>query len=277
MGKFNLADAAKAILTEGSKETFQANISSTQGGKDKPAKLPTSVAYGTKDAGQVGQSPEEMKDANPDYTKGVPTATPPGATPPVGSEPMQKLKGQPGESEGSEHDVVQEPSTDYSSIRDRVKAKLAKQTMQPNPGATFQSYGEETEEEEGELVSEEEKGEGHEDAAEDKAMIKKAIQKEKMKEREEFWNHLETEAVKNPKHQLVANILSKSTSGSALAASLNSNQVATGPIVSNEDQDEDASNVSYEKIEAEAREVINSVQLFNAFAVNVFFCIGEAS
>ena len=95
MGKFNLADAAKAILTEGSKETFQANISAKHGGQDKPAKLPTSVAYGTKDAGKVGDAPEEMKDGNPDYTKGVPTATPPGATPPVGAEPMKKLKGQP--------------------------------------------------------------------------------------------------------------------------------------------------------------------------------------
>lgn len=85
-------------------------------------------------------------------------------------------------------------------------------------------------------------------------------EKEKMKEREEFWSHLETEAVKNPKHQLVANILSKSTSGSALAASLNSNQAAVGLIASNEDQDEDASNVSYEKIEAEAREVMNSAK-----------------
>lgn len=80
-------------------------------------------------------------------------------------------------------------------------------------------------------------------------------EKEKMKEREEFWNQLEAEAIKNPKHQLVANFLSKSTSGGALAASLNAAQAAAGPAPSNEDQDEDASNVSYEKIEAEAREV----------------------
>ena len=182
MGKFNLADAAKAILTEGAKETFGANISSKQGGKDKPSKLPTSVAYGTKDAGKVGDAPEKMDDTNPDYTKGVPTATPPGATPPVGSEPMAKLKGQPGDS-GSSTTPVQEPATDYSSIRDRVKAKLAKQTMQPNPGATFQSYDEETEED-GEVVSEE-KGEGHEDEKEDKALIKKMMKKEKMKEQME--------------------------------------------------------------------------------------------
>ena len=184
MGNLNLADAAKAILTEGAKETFGSNISSKQGGKDKPSKLPTSVAYGNKDAGKVGDAPEEMDDTNPDYTKGTPSATPPGATPPVGAQPMAKLKGQPGEGTGTT--PVQEPATDYSSIRDRVKAKLAKQTMQSNPGATFQSYGEETEED-GELVAEaeSEKGEGHEDAAQDKAMIKKMMKKEKMKEQME--------------------------------------------------------------------------------------------
>jgi hypothetical protein len=183
MGNFNLADAAKAILVEGAKESFDSNISSKQGGKDKPSKLPTSVAYGNKDVGKVGDAPEEMDDTNPDYTKGTPSATPPGATPPVGSQPMAKLKGQPGEDSAAGTTPVQEPATDYSSIRDRVKAKLAKQTMQPNPGATFQSYGEETEEE-GEVVAEE-KEEGHEDAKQDKAMIKKMMKKEKMKEQME--------------------------------------------------------------------------------------------
>ena len=55
--------------------------------------------------------------------------------------------------------------------------------MQSNPGATFQSYGEETEED-GEVVAEE-KEEGHEDAKQDKAMIKKMMKKEKMKEQME--------------------------------------------------------------------------------------------
>ena len=187
MGNLNLADAAKAILTEGAKETFGSNVSSKYSGQDKPSKLPTSVAYGQKDAGEVGHSPEEMDDTNPDYTKGVPSATPPGATPPVGSQPMMKLKGQPQEHEGSEHAVVQEPSTDYSSIRDRVKAKLAKQTMQPNPGATFQSYGEEAESDDEVMAEEmsEKEEKGHEDAAQDKAMIKKMMKKEKMKEQME--------------------------------------------------------------------------------------------
>jgi hypothetical protein len=182
MGNLNLADAAKAVLTEGAKESFDSNISSKQGGKDKPSKLPTSVAYGNKDAGEVAGVVDKMGDQGGDYTKGTPTATPPGATPPVGSEPAKKLSGQPADS-GAGTTPVQEPATDYSSIRDRVKAKLAKQTFQSNPGATFQSYGEETEED-GEVVAEE-KEEGHEDAKQDKAMIKKMMKKEKMKEQME--------------------------------------------------------------------------------------------
>jgi len=80
--------------------------------------------------------------------------------------------------------TAQEPATDYGSIRDRIMAKLAKQTMSPNPGATFQSYASEEEELEGEVVSEaeHEKEEGHEDSAQDKAMIKKMMKKQKMKQ-----------------------------------------------------------------------------------------------
>ena len=177
MGKFNLTDAAKAILTEGAKENFEASVRS--GHKDGPSKLPTSVAYGTKDVGEVADEIKKQDDETGDYTKGTPTATPPGATPPVGSQPAQKLTG-PADSQGSEHKAVQADATDYNAIRDRIKAKLAPQMMQANPGATFQSYAEEEEHEEASL--EEEKEEGHEDAAEDKKMIKAMMKKQKMKE-----------------------------------------------------------------------------------------------
>lgn len=176
MGKFNLTDAAKAILTEGAKETFDASVS--RGHKDAPSKLPTSVAYGTKDAGEVAGEIKKTDDDTGDYTKGTPTATPPGATPPVGSQPAEKLSG-PADSQGSEHKAVQAAATDYNAIRDRIKAKLAPQMMQANPGATFQSYAEEKVEAE-EVVAEEK--EGHEDAAEDKKMIKSMMKKQKMKE-----------------------------------------------------------------------------------------------
>lgn len=158
MGKFNLSEAAKDILS--------GNVSAKQSGQDKPAKLTGDVAYGTKEVGDIGTEVTKTTDAGPDATKGVPTATPPGAKPPVGSEPAKKLKGQPAE---------------QGSV-DQPEGKPMKQTMAKNPGATFQSYGEESETEE-EVISEAEKeDEGHEDEKEDKAMMKKMKMKEKMKE-----------------------------------------------------------------------------------------------
>jgi hypothetical protein len=154
MGK--LTDAAKQLL-EGSKETFDANIAQKRGqrGSDKHPKgevgddkLPTSAAYGTHDAGIVGHNPQKMDDELPDYLKGTPSATPPGATPPVGTQPngvgASKPQGQPQETMGRK-DIMHPAQTvanQYDSIRDRVASPKAKQTMQSNPGAHFQSYGE---------------------------------------------------------------------------------------------------------------------------------------
>ena len=180
MTKFNLSEAAKSILAnEGAKETLDASVASKRGGQDKPQRLPATVQG---DVGKIGDTPQEEKDSMPQFTKGVPSATPPGAKPPVGSEPMPKLKGQPNQSMGTDDDPVQQPATDYSSIRDRIKAKLAPQTMKPNPGATFQSYGEETETDE-DMVAEEKEEKGHEDEAQDKALIKKMMKKETQKEK----------------------------------------------------------------------------------------------
>ena len=151
MAKYNLSEAAKEVLVnEGSKETFDTNIKAKQGqrGSNKPevgtSKLNTSIVPGQQDVGQIGDSPEEENDGLPDYTKGTPTATPPGATPPVGSEPMKKLDGQPQETMGRKDisHATQSSATDYSAIRDRIAGKMAPQTFEKNPGATFQSYGE---------------------------------------------------------------------------------------------------------------------------------------
>ena len=183
MANFNLSEAAKAILTEGSKESLDSNVSSKRSGGDKPQKLKASVQG---DVGKIGDSPNDINDPNPDYTKGVPTAKPPGATPPVGQEPMKKLAPQPANDKAGDTGAVnmgghQGSENSYDSIRDRIKAKLAKSTMQPNPGAAQMHVPEETETDE--EVFEEEKEEGHEDAAQDKAMIKAAMKKEKMKEK----------------------------------------------------------------------------------------------
>ena len=154
----NLTDAAKNILSEDSKSTFDANIASkrgqrghegTQGQKGMVGqdKLPSSTVTGQQDAGEIGQSPEEKDDQLPQYTKGTPSATPPGATPPVGSEQdgvgITKATG-PQDHMGRADliNTAQSPATDYSAIRDRIAGKLAPQTFAANPGATFQSYAE---------------------------------------------------------------------------------------------------------------------------------------
>jgi hypothetical protein len=161
MAKFNLSEAAKQIMDiqEDSKSTFDANIAAKRAMRGqtgtKPEvgadKLNASVAYGEKEAGLVGQSPEKDDDSLPDYLKGTPQATPPGATPPVGSEKdgvgYTHPKGQPQETMGRT-DIMkgaQRDATPYENIRDRVKYAAPPQTFMKNPGATFQNYGEDIE------------------------------------------------------------------------------------------------------------------------------------
>ena len=155
MGKFNLSEAAKDIL--------QGTVNSKKSGQDKPEKLTGDVAYGTKEV-SIGGPVTKTTDALPDYTSGSPTATAPGATPPVGSEPMKKLSAQPAQSGAAE----------------QPEGKTGKNQMPLNKGSVgVQTY--EESESEGDVFAEE-KDEGHEDEAEDKKMIKKMMNKEKMKE-----------------------------------------------------------------------------------------------
>jgi len=146
MGNFNLTEAAKEIL--------DANVSAKRGGQQHgvgDTALKADVAYGSKSAGMIGQSPEKSTDELPDYLKGVPSATPPGATPPVGSEKdgvgATKPEGQPQETQGRTDLIyVKKPDAeDYENIRDRVKYSAPGQTFEKNPGATFQNYGEDIE------------------------------------------------------------------------------------------------------------------------------------
>jgi hypothetical protein len=160
--KFNLSEAAAEILNK--------SISSAKKGTEGPSKLPTSVVAGQKDVGEIGTQVTKTTDSGPDATKGVATATPPGATPPVGSEPAKKLSGQPAE-KGS----VEAP-----------EGKPGVQKMEKNKnGVGIQSYGgqkNEEVEEDGEVVAEAEDKEGHEDEKQDKAMMKKMMAKKGLKE-----------------------------------------------------------------------------------------------
>lgn len=141
MKRFNLSEAAKEIL--------DASVASKQGSQDGPKKLDISVAYGSKDAGLVGKSPTKKDDELPDYLKGTPKATPPGATPPTGAQPdgvgATKPEGQPQETMGRS-DLIQtkqDDATTREALRDRKKRVPAEQTMSANPGANLQAYGEE--------------------------------------------------------------------------------------------------------------------------------------
>lgn len=163
MGKYNLSEAAKEVLNlaEDSKSDFEANVRAKQGqraqGGTKPevgaSKLPTSVVSGQQDVGDVGHAPYKETDDNPDYTRGVPSATPPGATPPVSSEPMHRMSGQPQETMGRS-DVKtskQYDPTEYVSVRDRKKYSAPAQTFHANPGAMSPMVPEETDYMDGEM------------------------------------------------------------------------------------------------------------------------------
>lgn len=171
MSKFNLSEAAKNIL-EGAKENLEASVASKRGSGDKGGKLSGEVAYGTKEVGGI------TSDKGVEATKGVPTATPPGATPPVGSEPMKKLAPQPGQSQGrsdlgGDKDAVVQNDPAYV---DRKGSATPAQKMAKNAGATFQSYGEESEVDDENVIEEEES------AAQERKEARHAKMKMRMKE-----------------------------------------------------------------------------------------------
>lgn len=160
MGTFNLSEAAKEILSA------SAASKQTSGEKFGLGKKLAADEQGK--AGDIGGEVTQTTDGGPQATKGAPTAKAPGATPPVGSEPMKRLKPQPAQ-QGSANQPEGTPG---------------RQTMAKNPGAQFMAQQEEEEFEDEDLLDEEkEDDEGHEDAAQDRKMIKSMLKKEKMKEK----------------------------------------------------------------------------------------------
>jgi hypothetical protein len=187
--KYNLSEAAAEILA--------ASVNSKRSQRDSgSSKLSGDVAYGTKEVGDIGTRVTKTNDMGPSAYKGAPTATPPGATPPVGSEPMKRLSGDLNQQAKGRSDLVADDEAgqksigdaDYKSRSSGKASPLAQQKFAKNAGATFQSYGEAVEEEEYEEEDleeddvleegEKESGEGHEDAAQDKKMMKKMMKSE---------------------------------------------------------------------------------------------------
>ena len=127
-------------LSEAAADILGGNVAAKRSGQDSfglGKKLnPAAVAQGEVEIN--AKAVTSSQDANPDYTKGTPTATPPGATPPVGSEKdgvgATKPQGQPQETQGRS-DVAtptKTDATDYEKIRDRVKYSAPAQTFHAN-------------------------------------------------------------------------------------------------------------------------------------------------
>ena len=158
MSKLNLSEAAAKILegdAASNLATSKAKAPSASFGDGYKPSV-TAPQQSKKDIGRNGYSTD---DEALDPTDGVPTATAPGKTPPVGSEPMKKLATQPGEKSGRS-DLAKSPEIEPETSKaaekgERTKATLASVKKQGNPKAvTSANEGEEEEEYEEEELEE---------------------------------------------------------------------------------------------------------------------------
>ena len=138
MSKLNLSEAAAEILQQ---SKAKAGSESFGVGHKPSAKAPQQTAV------EIGTAGHKTTDDNYDATKGVPTATPPGTKPPVGSEKFgdSPSKGstsadfaaQPNAKDGRK-DLAVSPEDGENTDKekaDRKKGPIAKQTFSANPGA----------------------------------------------------------------------------------------------------------------------------------------------
>jgi hypothetical protein len=97
-------------------------------------KLGTTPGQKISDLGTAGH---KATDSNYDAAKDAPRAVPPGQSPPVGSEPMKKLSGEPQQTAGRK-DLAGSPEGGETPEQDKVNRKkgpLPKKTFQANKGA----------------------------------------------------------------------------------------------------------------------------------------------
>ena len=128
MSKLNLSEAAAQIL--------QTSVNNSHKDKFGPGYRQSVKTPGQSEVMDIDTAGYKSTDNNYDFTKGVPTATPPGQTPPTGSEPMKKLKPQPQETEGRK-DIASSPEDldpeSKEEISDRKSSKKAKAATEPKP------------------------------------------------------------------------------------------------------------------------------------------------
>lgn len=141
----------KLKLSEAAADILGGNVAAKRSGQDSfglgKSLNPAGVHQGQVD---VGHTPTKTTDANPDYTKGVPTATAPGKTG-LGKQTdgvgATKLSG-PQDSEGQAVVDAEQDADDLATIADRKPGKKPTQTMQANPGALTTAEEVESDEEE---------------------------------------------------------------------------------------------------------------------------------
>lgn len=157
MSKLNLSEAAAKILEGDAASNLNASKAKAPSAPFGDGYKPnvTAPQQSKKDIGKNGYSTD---DSALDPTDGVPTATAPGKTPPVGSEPMKKLATQPGDNQGRS-DLAKspevEPETSSAAEKgERTKATLASVKKQGNPKAVTACEGEDEEEFEDEELEE---------------------------------------------------------------------------------------------------------------------------
>jgi len=171
--KFNISEAAADILAG---TAYKRTGDQVFGGGKK-------VAADEQGMEDIGHTPQKTTSPLPAYTKGVPSATAPGATPPVGQQSdgvgATKSTG-PQDSQGRS-DLVHPPKLDQTSdddIRDRKKYSAPGATQQPNKGAVAPYVPEETESDD-EVISEAGK-------KDDESMAHEKKEKMKMKMKEDI-------------------------------------------------------------------------------------------
>ena len=128
----------KLKLSEAAADILHGNVAAKRSGQDSfglgkslnPAGVHTSQI-------DLGAAHTKTTEANPDYTKGVPSATAPGKTG-VGKQTdgvgASKLSG-PADSEGQAVVDGEQDADSLATIADRKPGKKPTQTMQANPGA----------------------------------------------------------------------------------------------------------------------------------------------
>jgi hypothetical protein len=154
---------SKSRLSEAAADILRASVSKAGSEKFDQNKPPvTTPGQNIQDLGTAGHT---TKDEPFDATKGAPRATPPGATPPVGSEPLKKLAKQP-----QEMGSANEPEGGETSETDKVNRKKGPMPKETNPANknSVKPYVPESEEEEDEdpILDADDEDEGWDDEEE---------------------------------------------------------------------------------------------------------------